>query len=240
MENTPKVKTNSLFFKLLQEIVVFYRYFLQKMNRQRRIPYLIKIYYPYVFVSVIIKRSFMQNPNNLIWIDLEMTGLNPDKDVIIEVASLITDSELNLLAEGPVIAIHQPSAVLEAMDEWNTTQHGRSGLTQRVVDSQLSAADAEEMTLDFFKQWVPAKCSPICGNSICQDRRFLYRLMPKLEAYFHYRNLDVSTLKELVKRWQPNILNNFKKNNSHLAMDDIKDSLAELKHYRQYFIRQPE
>lgn len=181
----------------------------------------------------------MQNPNNLMWIDLEMTGLNPDKDAIIEIASLITDSELNLLAEGPVIAIHQPNEILDTMDEWNTTQHGRSGLIKRVQDSNISTAEAEAITLEFFKQWVPANCSPICGNSICQDRRFLYRLMPTLESYFHYRNLDVSTLKELVKRWQPEVLNNFKKNNSHLAMDDIKDSLAELKHYRQYFIQQP-
>lgn len=182
----------------------------------------------------------MQDPNNLIWIDLEMTGLNPDKDVIIEIASLITDSQLNVLAEGPIIAIHQPDELLEAMDEWNTTQHGHSGLTQRVKDSQITTAEAEELTLAFFKQWVPANCSPICGNSICQDRRFLYRLMPKVESYFHYRNLDVSTLKELAKRWAPEIMNGFKKKNTHLAMDDIKDSLAELKYYRQHFIQLPE
>lgn len=182
----------------------------------------------------------MQDPNNLIWIDLEMTGLNPDKDVIIEIASLITDSQLNVLAEGPVIAIHQPDELLDAMDEWNTTQHGRSGLTQRVKDSQITTAEAEILTLEFFKRWVPANCSPICGNSICQDRRFLYRLMPKVESYFHYRNLDVSTLKELAKRWTPEIMNGFKKNNTHLAMDDIKDSLAELKYYRQHFIQLPE
>lgn len=182
----------------------------------------------------------MQDPNNLIWIDLEMTGLNPDKDVIIEIASLITDSQLNVLAEGPVIAIHQSDELLDAMDEWNTTQHGRSGLTQRVKDSQITTAEAETLTLEFFKQWVPANCSPICGNSICQDRRFLYRLMPKVESYFHYRNLDVSTLKELAKRWAPEIMDGFKKNNTHLAMDDIKDSLAELKYYRQHFIQLPE
>lgn len=182
----------------------------------------------------------MQNPTNLIWIDLEMTGLNPDQDVIIEIASLITDSELNVLAEGPIIAIHHPNEVLGKMDEWNTTQHGRSGLTKRVQESTISTAEAETMTLEFFKQWVPKNTSPICGNSICQDRRFLYRCMPTLEAYFHYRNLDVSTLKELTKRWAPNILSNFKKTGSHLAMDDIKDSLAELKHYRQHFIKLPE
>ncbi len=182
----------------------------------------------------------MQDPNNLIWIDLEMTGLNPDKDVIIEIASLITDSQLNVLAEGPVIAVHQPDELLDAMDEWNTTQHGRSGLTQRVKDSQITTAEAEALTLEFYKQWVPANCSPICGNSICQDRRFLYRLMPKVESYFHYRNLDVSTLKELAKRWAPEIMDGFKKNNTHLAMDDIKDSLAELKYYRQHFIQLPE
>lgn len=182
----------------------------------------------------------MQNPTNLIWIDLEMTGLNPDQDVIIEIASLITDSELNVLAEGPIIAIHQPDEILATMDEWNTTQHGRSGLTKRVQDSTISTAEAEAITLDFFKQWVPPNASPICGNSICQDRRFLYRRMPTLEAYFHYRNLDVSTLKELAKRWAPNILSNFKKTGSHLAMDDIKDSLAELKHYRQHFIKLPQ
>ena len=182
----------------------------------------------------------MQNSTNLIWIDLEMTGLNPDQDVIIEIASLITDSELNILAEGPIIAIHHPDEVLAKMDEWNTTQHGRSGLTKRVQESAISTAEAEIMTLEFFKQWVPKNISPICGNSICQDRRFLYKRMPALEAYFHYRNLDVSTLKELAKRWAPNILSNFKKTGSHLAMDDIKDSLAELKHYRQHFIKLPE
>lgn len=182
----------------------------------------------------------MQNSTNLIWIDLEMTGLNPDQDVIIEIASLITDSELNILAEGPIIAIHQPDEILATMDEWNTTQHGRSGLTKRVQQSTISTAEAEKMTLDFLKQWVPENTSPICGNSICQDRRFLYKRMPALEAYFHYRNLDVSTLKELAKRWAPSILANFKKMGSHLAMDDIKDSLAELKHYRQHFIKLPE
>lgn len=178
----------------------------------------------------------MQNPQNLIWIDLEMTGLNPDKNVIIEIATLVTDYQLNILAEGPVFAIHQPDELLTAMDEWNTTQHGQSGLLKRVKDSHITTQEAELKTLAFLKQWVPVNCSPICGNSICQDRRFLYRHMPTLEAYFHYRNLDVSTLKELAKRWAPHILNSFKKKNTHLAMDDIKDSLAELKHYKEYFI----
>lgn len=179
----------------------------------------------------------MQNTQNLIWIDLEMTGLNPDKNVIIEIASLITDSQLNMLAEGPAIAIYQPSDILATMDEWNTTQHGQSGLIDRVKQSKINTAEAEALTLAFIKQWVPANCSPICGNSICQDRRFLYRHMPQLEAYFHYRNLDVSTLKELAARWCPELLKGFKKKNNHLAMDDIKDSLAELKYYKDNFIQ---
>ncbi|ORE25238.1 oligoribonuclease, partial [Pseudomonas aeruginosa] len=137
----------------------------------------------------------MQNPQNLIWIDLEMTGLDPDRDVIIEMATIVTDSDLNTLAEGPVIAIHQPEEILAGMDEWNTRQHGQSGLTQRVRESTVSMAEAEAQTLAFLEQWVPKRSSPICGNSICQDRRFLYRHMPRLEGYFHYRNLDVSTLK---------------------------------------------
>ena len=143
----------------------------------------------------------MQNPQNLIWIDLEMTGLDPDNDVIIEMATIVTDSQLNVLAEGPVIAVHQSDEVLARMDEWNTRQHGGSGLTQRVRESRISTAEAERLTLEFLEQWVPKGKSPICGNSICQDRRFLYRQMPTLEAYFHYRNLDVSTLKELAARW---------------------------------------
>ncbi len=147
----------------------------------------------------------MQNPQNLIWIDLEMTGLDPDRDVIIEMATIVTDSDLNTLAEGPVIAIHQPEEILAGMDEWNTRQHGQSGLTQRVRESTVSMAEAEAQTLAFLEQWVPKRSSPICGNSICQDRRFLYRHMPRLEGYFHYRNLDVSTLKELAARWAPQV-----------------------------------
>lgn len=179
----------------------------------------------------------MQHPDNLIWIDLEMTGLDPDNDVIIEIATIVTDAELNVLAEGPSLAVKQPDALLDGMDEWNTRQHGQSGLTQRVRDSQISAAEAERRTIAFLADWVPAGKSPMCGNSICQDRRFLYRGMPALEKYFHYRNLDVSTLKELASRWAPEVKNGFKKQSSHLAMDDIRDSIAELQHYREHFIK---
>lgn len=179
----------------------------------------------------------MQNPQNLIWIDLEMTGLDPDRDVIIEMATIVTDSNLNTLAEGPVIAIHQPEEILAGMDEWNTRQHGQSGLTQRVRESTVSMAEAEAQTLAFLEQWVPKRSSPICGNSICQDRRFLYRHMPRLEGYFHYRNLDVSTLKELAARWAPQVRESFKKGNTHLALDDIRESIAELRHYRDHFIK---
>ncbi|MDN6873512.1 oligoribonuclease [Pseudomonas citronellolis] len=179
----------------------------------------------------------MQNPQNLIWIDLEMTGLDPDRDVIIEMATIVTDSELNILAEGPVIAVHQSEETLAGMDEWNTRQHGQSGLTQRVRESDIDAAQAEAMTLAFLEKWVPKRASPICGNSICQDRRFLYRYMPKLEAYFHYRNLDVSTLKELAARWAPQVRDGFKKGNTHLALDDIRESIAELRYYRETFIK---
>lgn len=179
----------------------------------------------------------MQNAQNLIWIDLEMTGLDPDNDVIIEMATIVTDSDLNVLAEGPTIAVHQSDEILAGMDEWNTRQHGQSGLTQRVRESRISAAEAEAQTLAFLEQWVPKGKSPICGNSICQDRRFLYRHMPKLEGYFHYRNLDVSTLKELAARWAPHVRDGFKKSSTHLALDDIRDSIAELCHYREHFIK---
>lgn len=179
----------------------------------------------------------MQNDNNLIWIDLEMTGLDPDKDVIIEIATLVTDANLNLLAEGPVFAVHQSDEILNGMDEWNTNQHGKSGLTQRVRESNVDAAHAEAETIKFLEQWVAKGKSPICGNSICQDRRFLVRGMPKLENYFHYRNLDVSTIKELARRWKPEVLAGVKKSGAHLAMDDIKDSIAELKHYRDVFFK---
>lgn len=175
--------------------------------------------------------------DNLIWIDLEMTGLDPDTDVIIEIATVVTDAQLNILAEGPVYAVNQPKAVMDAMDEWNTNQHGKSGLTQRVLESKVSMQQAEAATIAFLEQWVPKGKSPICGNSICQDRRFLVRGMPALERYFHYRNLDVSTVKELARRWAPDVLNGVKKSSSHLAMDDIKDSIAELQHYRKTFIK---
>ncbi|MFT0211707.1 oligoribonuclease [Pseudomonas sp. F1_0610] len=177
------------------------------------------------------------NEQNLIWIDLEMTGLNPDTDVIIEMATIVTDKELNVLAEGPVLAIYQPDSILEGMDEWNTNQHGKSGLTARVRASQTSMEQAQTQTLEFLKDWVPARKSPMCGNSICQDRRFLYRHMPELEAYFHYRNLDVSSLKELVSRWAPELQAGFKKGGTHLALDDIRDSIEELRYYREHFLR---
>jgi len=178
-----------------------------------------------------------QDPLNLIWIDLEMTGLSPEDDVIIEIATLVTDKDLNTLAEGPVIAIHQSEETLAAMDEWNTRQHGQSGLADRVRQSAYSTADAEAQTLEFLKKWVAAGVSPMCGNSICQDRRFLARYMPELEKYFHYRNLDVSSVKEIARRWRPELARGFRKNASHLAMDDILDSIAELAYYRDSFFR---
>lgn len=173
--------------------------------------------------------------DNLVWIDLEMTGLNPDTDVIIEIATIVTDSQLNMLAEGPMLAVRQSQATMDGMDEWNTRQHGKSGLTARVLASEIDAAEAERQTIAFLEQWVPKGASPMCGNSICQDRRFLWRGMPQLEAFFHYRNLDVSTVKELAKRWRPEIADGVKKNSSHLALDDIRDSIAELQHYQKYF-----
>ena len=177
------------------------------------------------------------DPLNLIWIDLEMTGLSPERDRIIEIATVVTDKDLNILAEGPVVAIHQSDALLDGMDEWNTRQHGGSGLTERVRQSVVSEAQAEVATLAFLRQWAPAGVSPMCGNSICQDRRFLANYMPDLQAFFHYRNLDVSTLKELVQRWKPELADGFKKRGSHLAMDDIHDSIRELEYYRKVFIR---
>lgn len=176
---------------------------------------------------------------NLIWIDLEMTGLDPDNDRIIELATIVTDAQLTILAEGPVFAIHQKDIVLNAMDEWNTRQHGGSGLTERVRRSKINEAEAEAATVEFLSRFVDPRKSPMCGNSICQDRRFLYRYMPKLEAFFHYRNLDVSTLKELAHRWNPEIMKGVSKKSTHLALDDIHDSIDELRYYRQYFIRLP-
>ena len=174
--------------------------------------------------------------DNLIWIDLEMTGLDTVNDLIIEIATVVTDKDLNILAEGPVIALHQTDARMAQMDEWNQNQHGGSGLIQRVRESVWTAEQAEQATLNFLKEQVPAGASPMCGNSICQDRRFLARLMPELEKFFHYRNLDVSTVKELAKRWKPSILELYTKESRHLALDDIYDSINELKFYRQHFI----
>ncbi len=174
--------------------------------------------------------------NNLIWIDLEMTGLDTAQDAIIEMATVITDSQLNVLAEGPVLAIHQDEKLLAGMDEWNTSQHTKSGLIDRVRKSTVTEAEAEAQTLAFLEQYVPAGASPMCGNSICQDRRFLARCMPRLEAWFHYRNLDVSTLKELARRWAPQLYRSFSKNSSHLALADIHDSIRELGYYREHFL----
>ena len=177
------------------------------------------------------------NEFNLVWVDMEMTGLDPDTDRIIEVAVVVTDSDLNVLAEGPVFAIHQPDEVLDRMDAWNKGTHGRSGLIDRVKASKVSEADAEVALVDFLKHFVPSGKSPMCGNSICQDRRFMARGMPKLEAFFHYRNLDVSTLKELCKRWKPDIASGFKKHQKHTALADIVESIEELRYYREHFIK---
>ncbi len=176
--------------------------------------------------------------SNLIWIDLEMTGLDTQNDLIIEIATLVTDSNLNTLAEGPVIAIHQEKSVMDKMDSWNTKQHGKSGLTTRVAQSTTTETEAEQRTIEFLQAYVSKGKSPMCGNSICQDRRFMARCMPKLEAYFHYRNLDVSTIKELAKRWAPDIANANKKESKHLALDDIKDSIQELQYYREHMFKE--
>ncbi|HEY3698210.1 MAG TPA: oligoribonuclease [Spongiibacteraceae bacterium] len=179
----------------------------------------------------------MSNDLNLIWIDLEMTGLDTDRDHIIEIATIVTDGDLNTIAEGPVIAVHQADAILAGMDEWNTRQHGQSGLTQRVRESRFDLRAAELQTIEFLQRHVASGKSPMCGNSICQDRRFLAREMPALERFFHYRNLDVSTLKELMKRWRADLSNAFKKGSTHLALDDIRESIAELKFYREHFLK---
>ena len=180
-----------------------------------------------------------ERPNefNLVWVDMEMTGLDPDTDRIIEIAVIVTDAQLNVVAEGPVFAIHQSDATLDKMDAWNKGTHGKSGLIDRVKASTVDEAQAEEQLIAFLKQYVPANKSPMCGNSICQDRRFMARGMPKLEAFFHYRNLDVSTLKELCRRWKPELASGFKKHQKHTALADITESIEELKYYREHFIK---
>jgi len=178
-----------------------------------------------------------QDKQNLIWIDLEMTGLEPATDSIIEIATIVTDKELRVLAQGPVLAVHQTKPTMDAMDDWNQKHHGQSGLIERVLNSPLSESDVEQQTIEFLEQWVPKGASPMCGNSICQDRRFMANYMPTLEAFFHYRNLDVSTLKELASRWAPEVMKGFKKKATHQALDDVIESIEELKHYREHFIK---
>lgn len=181
--------------------------------------------------------SKQEQPSHLIWIDLEMTGLDPEKERIIEIATLVTNNDLEIIAQGPVLAIHQPQSLLDAMDDWCTKTHGESGLTQRVQESKITTREAEVATLEFLRQHLKAGASPMCGNSVHQDRRFMQYEMPELEAFFHYRNLDVSTIKELAKRWQPEIIKQFKKKNTHLALDDILESIEELKFYRENFLK---
>lgn len=178
-----------------------------------------------------------QNQSNLVWVDMEMTGLCPDTDRIIEVALVVTDNDLEVVAEAPVLVVHQPDSVLDSMDDWNKSTHGKSGLIDRVRASTLNEAQVEAQLLEFLKLYVPAKTSPMCGNSICQDRRFMARWMPQLEAYFHYRNLDVSTLKELARRWKPEVANGIKKHGKHEALADIYESIAEMKYYRDNFLK---
>jgi oligoribonuclease len=178
------------------------------------------------------------NPNNLIWLDMEMTGLDPENERIIEIATIVTDSQLNLVAEGPVFAVHQAQSLLDDMDSWNTRQHNSSGLVKRVQESTVTEAHAEAETLAFLKKYVPAGRSPMCGNSIYQDRRFLYRYMPELEKFFHYRLIDVSTIKELAQRWAPRVAAGLQKESKHLALSDIRDSIEELKYYREHFFNQ--
>ncbi|MBR7801265.1 oligoribonuclease [Undibacterium fentianense] len=189
-------------------------------------------------INTVISKPTKPNEMNLIWVDMEMTGLDPDNDKIIEIAVVVTDMQLNVLAEGPVFAIHQSDAVLDKMDAWNKGTHGRSGLIDRVKASTVTEADAEKALIAFLKAYVPAGKSPMCGNTICQDRRFMFRGMPKLEEFFHYRNLDVSTLKELCRRWKPALASGFKKHQKHTALADIVESIEELKYYREHFIKE--
>jgi oligoribonuclease len=183
------------------------------------------------------RKDTMKSPENLIWIDLEMTGLRPESDLIIEIATIVTDKHLAVLAEGPVLAIRQSEAALAAMDDWNRKQHGSSGLSARVLASEVDTGAAEKATLRFLEAWIEPGRSPMCGNSICQDRRFLARLMPRLEGFFHYRNLDVSTLKELAQRWAPQVAQGFQKSSTHLAMDDVRESIRELQFYRERLLK---
>jgi len=179
----------------------------------------------------------MNRKTNLIWIDLEMTGLIPETDVIIEIATVVTDANLNVIEEGPSLAIHQSKELIDGMDEWNTSQHNRSGLVKRVMESKITVTEAESQTLEFLSKHVDSGVSPMCGNSICQDRRFLSNYMPNLEKFFHYRHIDVSTLKELAVRWKPDMISSSFKNSRHLALSDIYDSIDELKYYREHFIK---
>lgn len=174
-----------------------------------------------------------KHDNNLVWIDMEMTGLDPETCVVMEIATIVTDAQLNILAEGPVIAVHQPDSVLDNMDEWCTRVHGESGLTDRCRVSKIDEAEAAKQTIAFLEQWVDAGKSPLCGNTIGQDRRFMVKYMPELEDYFHYRSIDVSTIKELARRWKPEVLDGFKKKGVHLALDDIRESIEEMRYYRE-------
>jgi oligoribonuclease len=188
-------------------------------------------------LEAVATRNARFSETNLVWVDMEMTGLNPDSDRVIEVAVVVTDADLDVIAEGPVVVVHQSERVLAAMDSWNTATHGRSGLTDKVRVSNIDEEAATGALLDFLLPLVPARKSPMCGNSICQDRRFMARWLPRLEAYFHYRNVDVSTLKELARRWQPDVYKAFEKKSRHEALADIYESIAELKHYRAHFLR---
>ena len=181
----------------------------------------------------------MKSPHNLCWLDMEMTGLNPDTDKIIEIAMIITDSDLNVLAQSPVYAVHQSDEILNAMDKWCTDTHTRTGLVERVCQSTFNEAQVERELIAFMEEWLPKNSTPMCGNTIHQDRRFMVRHMPELEAYFHYRNLDVSTLKELAKRWHPEVYRGVTKKGSHKALDDILESIEELKYYREHFLKLP-